>query len=127
MRPIKLRAWDKDLNRMLSIEQIHEWLTFNGDYREKSAFIDSKGKETIGQRFILMQFTGLHDKNGKEGFHHDLVRDEEGLLWEIEWGEGRFYFVSREKDVRPDGNIAFMDCITIVGNIYEDPKLLEGK
>src|SRR5436190_3040511 len=65
MRPIKFRAWDT---------VIKQWRPFDDD----SLLISADGSIThYDDETILMQF-GLTDKNGKEIYEGDVVRDEIG-------------------------------------------------
>lgn len=67
-REIKFRAWDEVSEKMLN------WNDFL-DTNMKNTFI---APESTG--LILMQYTGLHDKNGKEIYEGDIVkyRDSRG-------------------------------------------------
>ena len=62
MRKIKFRAWNNVLNKMYS------W----------NEFLDTNMKQTFiapeSTAMILMQYTGLKDKNGKEIYEGDIVK-----------------------------------------------------
>lgn len=78
--------------------------------------------ETVGQ------FTGLHDKNGKEIYEGDIVRDyDEGFLYKVMFCEhyAQFMFYDYLNDDYYDNqDIAEHE---IIGNIHENPELLEGR
>lgn len=82
---------------------------------------------------ILMQSTGLKDNNGKEIYDGDIVRftlkdgfsyviDEEGV---VTYKLGAFYILNGLTEYLIS-NINTKD-IEVVGNIYENPELLEGE
>ncbi|HHG7436438.1 TPA: YopX family protein [Streptococcus pneumoniae] len=77
----------------------------------------------------LMQSTGLKDKNGKEVFVGDIIKCTRGCLHEvyIEKEYGGTYFGGMPavylKDLRE--GYAWTEHEEIIGNIYENPELLE--
>ena len=118
MREIKFRAWDYKNDKMRPWEDVSiSWAMCILGQSDKQAW---------------MQFTGLHDKNGKEIYEGDLVgiqrHDYEiaAILWDRDgacWlagvlslgGANTFFDGKPEKDVSD---------IEVIGNIYENPHLL---
>ena len=81
--------------------------------------------------YIIMQYTGLKDKNGKEIYEGDIVKNlEHGHVFSVEWGiENESYAgwsgVWQGKTfVAPLYNGPLVNC-EIIGNIYENPELLK--
>ena len=68
--------------------------------------------ETVGQ------FTGLHDKNGKEIWESDIVKYQNRFLLEVKFTCGIFHAGTVEGER--------LELCEIIGNIYENPELLGG-
>ena len=129
----KFRAYDGgSLNRMYQPDEV---MVGNGDIW----IIDEDsvaGEWIVNNDIHLMQLTGLRDKNGKEIFEGDIVQFEDcytetDFLYVntgiVEWSQGSFTITNRdsvEMGDLLDGE--FLD-VTIIGNIYENPELLEDK
>ena len=81
---------------------------------------------------VIMQSTGLKDKNGKEIFEGDIL-DYNGRKALVRWHGSYASFIYRFVDELQKRNaerkplyLAYMKC-EIIGNIYENPDLLEDK
>ncbi|EAC6062947.1 hypothetical protein V2W76_002832 [Listeria monocytogenes] len=74
---------------------------------------------------VLMQYTGLKDKNGKKIFEGDVGWDEHNECYGVvKFEEGKFLYVW-ENIAEDLQEVA--DGIEICGNIHENPDLLEEK
>jgi hypothetical protein len=112
MREIKFRAWDGN-----EMEYIDDWYWF-----EERGVHDSRG-EGFGISFNIMQYTGLLDKNGKEIYEGDIYQSNGLFPCEVKFGEGRFYGEGSLESLSEDINC--YGELEVIGNIYENPNLLE--
>ncbi|HFQ4897024.1 YopX family protein [Streptococcus agalactiae] len=84
--------------------------------------------------YILMQSTGLKDKNGQEIFEGDVVRHIDFLLNnetvnKVYFKDGLFMYdvvVDEYTYDVPIGEIIENSIVEVIGNIYENPELLES-
>lgn len=124
MKP-KFRVWDKLDKEIYEAEEIH-W------FRGELDFIgDGITFKRDADEVELMQSTGLHDKNGKEVFVGDIIKCTRGCPHEvyIEKEYGGTYVGGMPaiylKGIRE--GYAWTGAEEILGNIYENPELLEDK
>jgi uncharacterized phage protein (TIGR01671 family) len=111
-REIKFRVWDSI--KMYPWDEIKTFLGFDDFYEPSN---------------IWMQYTGLHDKNGKEIYEGDILK---GLLhgykqlFKVYWDEDLLRFRIKNEDASSDLSCYHNTEIIVCGNIYENPELMEG-
>ena len=128
----KFRAWDDWRKRMSIVDRI---------------YIDTKGVrlyDDFGEYWrdfrdvILMQSTGLFDKNGQEIFEGDILTDGHtlgvlrnhrtlGFYMVDEKGKENFLGDTVDTEGFEEAKEFMENSIEIIGNIYENPELLKEK
>lgn len=128
-REIKFRAWHKNLKKMFKIGQITlEKGTWNFETNDR----DFIGMSIPFQpSFVLMQYTGLHDKNGKEIYEGDIVRiivnNNIEKICKVEFKNGIFgVMFSKNKDLTAFPHFC-NTTFEVIGNITDNPELLGGE
>ena len=127
MREIKFRAWVKDRKAIFEVVLIN-YVTKKVTYLlERVGHLLSIRDEKFNN-IILMEYTGLKDKNNKEIYEGDIVklRANHGIgviKYSDEWGA----FVVEYIKPRPLvvlGMNYYKEDIEVIGNIYENSELL---
>ena len=136
MKQTKFRAWNKKHKR---------WMF---DYKEFGGFallgetVLVEGLREVPlieiQDMEIMQYTGLKDKHGKEIYEGDIVKSK-GLKAKVCLGQYIHYIENKKSPafgVHFDGDEGFFfsECllengrvtVEIIGNIYENPDLLNN-
>lgn len=124
MENLRFRAWDKEEERMKEV--------FNLDFHRYTAVVGfrlSEPKSFLGDNpLIIIQSTGVKDKNGVEIFEGDVVKTKYGEhgrhIGVVKYGGAKFYSngVKQYLSWYEDLNGLF----EIIGNQFEHPHLLEG-
>lgn len=84
----------------------------------------------------LCQYTGLKDKNGERIFEGDIVRNKQGELRKVEYWPSMCRFVlvtdigtwdGMEVDYDTDYDTQQLVCseLEVIGNIFDNPELIE--
>lgn len=137
-REIKFRAWDKTNKKWMDL--YHSEVALNPNTGKLVHVDDLSTSYWDFNEYVLMQYTGLKDNNGKEIYEGDIVADRQygtnklilpkvvvfdefgvstdpgsGYAFVMGWGM---------KDI--NGEVQNLDIkLEVIGNIYENPELLK--
>ena len=129
MREIKFRAWDKADKKYY---RECDWLCWKPggiqfcwtDYEKDETMVTQLTKGT----YVLLQYTGLHDKNNKEIYEGDIIKTESDTSVLIGWNDIYASFCLTKKgwaSAHYFGEAADPDGCEVIGNIYENEGLLK--
>lgn len=122
----KFRAWDKLGKKMHKVSAID--FNSKGARIIRLAEVHSNGKGDHKRWYStveLMQSTGLKDKNGTEIYEGDIVKNIYKEIGFIKNCNDALCFSRKERNFYLSG-IGAGRPFKILGNIYENPELLEG-
>ncbi|MTR26642.1 hypothetical protein GMC29_10055 [Streptococcus salivarius] len=129
----RYRAWDKNLKTMYEVDDIMSIDFGKSEISVKTLFFERTNYYKFDD-IVLMQSTGLKDENGKEIFEGDIVKvtdgDErtnfpDGGIGTICGLDGIFMWYIDGQVHNGLFDISQEYYIEVVGNIYENPELLE--
>ena len=111
---IEFRAWNIYKEEMIEL----------GDL--ESIFITDRNLDFAN--YEIMQFTGLRDKNGVKIYEGDICKVYTGKICQVLFEAPIFCLkiLNDKSDFRYQTDTTFRDS-DVLGNIYENPELLEGK
>ena len=133
MREIKFKIWDSDRHKM------HDGIEIT-----KECYCDIIADHSLNS-LIWLEFTGLHDKNGKEIWEGDILKVESDMVgfmsgiptgnksvrfYTVVWVDEYSHFTTKREDgciengfgLRKEHSAKWFE---VIGNIYENPELLK--
>ena len=132
---VRYRAWHKTWEELGKVKRIR----FDDEGNVTTVLFEGKvlGVDTHADEIELMQSTGLKDKNGKEIFEGDVITNGQDVMCMKRHNTLGFYVEQKGKvefiagcavleEFEEDAK-EIADSLEIIGNIYENPELLEDK
>ncbi|PSM52769.1 YopX domain-containing protein [Campylobacter blaseri] len=126
MREIKFKVLNKITGEILPVANI--------DFKLKIVTVGGIADGVLGKiefysewkfkNVELMEYTGVKDANGVEIYEGDILKTDDGYLAKVDFYDGEF------KAIEDDVSLNLADYAissSVVGNIYENPELLNLK
>lgn len=135
MRDIKFRAWDNLEKRMRKVVSLH----WQGDKLVSARLEGDNEPIPIERRLVIEKFISLKDENNKNIYVEDIVEVKhsdwtEPTIHVVKWcGDEKYPAFNLKPELDEAVNsialVAQSDffSVKVVGNIHENPELLEEK
>ncbi|MEE6716121.1 YopX family protein [Schleiferilactobacillus harbinensis] len=134
-REIKFRVWDHNTDTMMIPDNFEFYDGEIGWIDASRKAGPGSGNDGYPDQFEIMQYTGLHDKNGREIYEGDIVKmhivvlSPDDKVGRVEYTPEYGYSLlmhgrrARQNDWANDEG----ENYEVIGNIFENPELLEAQ
>ncbi|MDU3828713.1 MAG: YopX family protein [Staphylococcus sp.] len=121
----KFRAWNKVREEMiddcdLAITSDGSILAGDLNYDEESGMLAD-----VTDNVVIMMSTRLKDKNGTEIYEGDIIKNSYDEIYTVKWFDAAFYLEEKYNGGFDYHELHLEDNKKVIGNIYENPELLE--
>ena len=138
MRELKFRAWDKRYKRMSQPFGIGGDISCLVYFPEENGKLDSILIEVVAcekERFVIMQYTGLKDLEGREIYEGDIIGENKEVFGIVVWDKANARFAVKFDNYVDASRMSIYDWMEhwkyrnwrVIGNIYQNPEILGGK
>lgn len=122
MREINFRCFDKENKKMQDVRKLI--------FEDGEIYIVPEMYNDLftTNEFVLMQYTGLKDKNGKEIYEGDVIKTSIDLIGIVKFDTGYYFEWIVDDKIsmwNKDIKVWLEWGFEVIGNIYENPELLE--
>lgn len=138
MREFLFRAYDKGRKEYLSDGHLFIAINKSKHPNISEIYLDKiSNHDKYKERFVIEEYTGQIDKNGKKIFEGDLLLDG-NLIWVVAFENGAFvckdenfktffnFYEHSGYDTKTKSRKSYISEYVVIGNIHDNPELLKG-
>ena len=132
MRKIKFRAWHKEIKKMLHPEDIYSLLFYNSE--SVNGLMHTRYEDIyVPGEAEIMQFTDIKDSNQQELYDGDIIYVKPTRDKTVRAGQytvtfdGAAFRAENCTEYEYLFDVWAAGDVFLLGNIYENPELLEGE